>query len=188
MLALAFTLNARETVLLKDDFSEPKLAHRRAERGDWKFTGGMAVCSQDDALYEQFQKHGPILFYDHAYDDATVRFDFKPQGVKMFIFTANNEKGHVFRFLMTEADTTIFVLDATNVGMKFIPLVKEKWPLKPEAWTSVTVSLRGTKATVKIGDSPEKTYEHVSLATGKTNFSVGFSFGTLAVSNLTMTE
>jgi hypothetical protein len=45
----------------------------------------------------------------------------------------------------------------------------------------VTVELRGPRATVSIGDDYSATVEHASLARPKTNVSVGFSFGTIAV-------
>ena len=55
--------------------------------------------------------------------------------------------------------------------------------LKPGEWVPVVVTLRGPKATVKIG-GVEKTYEHASLARAKINLSVGFPYGTLSVKDV----
>jgi hypothetical protein len=181
LLALVTSLHAAETPLLKDDFSDPKLPARRAMRGDWKLANGVATCTQDDALYKKFQDHGPILFYDLAHTDATVRFSFKADGAKTFVFTANAEKGHVFRFVMSPTGTSIRAFPTDKPDVKSIALATEKLPLKSGEWIPVEVKLSGARATVKIGEAPAKTYEHASLARAKINLSVGFSFGTLSV-------
>jgi hypothetical protein len=180
-------LTAAETPLLKDDFSDTNLKTRRAMRGDWKFAKGVATCTQDDALYKKFQDHGPIIFYDLAHTDATVRFSFKAEGAKTVVFTANGEKGHVFRFVMSAAGTSIRAFPTDKPEAKSIALATEKLPLKSGEWTPVEVKLSGAKATVKIGNAPAKTYEHASLAQAKANLSVGFSFGTMSVKDFIVT-
>jgi len=174
--------------LLKDDFSDPNLKSRRAMRGDWKYANGTATCTQEDELYKKFKDHGPIIFYDLAHTDATVRFSFKAEGAKTVVFTANGETGHVFRFVMSPAGTSIRAFPTDKPDVKSIALATEKLPLKSGEWTSVEVKLHGGKATVKIGDAPAKTYEHASLARPKANLSVGFSFGTLSVKGFTVTQ
>jgi hypothetical protein len=188
VLASAFTSVGADTPLLKDDFSDPKFKERRAMRGDWKFAGGVATCTQDDALYTKFQAHGPIIFYDLALTDATVRFSFKAEGAKTLVFTANGEKGHVFRFVMSATGTSIRAFPTDKPDVKSIALATEKLPLKSGVWTPVEVKLHGAKATVKIGDSPAKTYEHESLAAPKVNLSVGFSFGSVSVKEFVVTK
>lgn len=184
---LATWSQAAETPLLKDDFSDSKLPARRALRGDWKFANSTATCTQDDALYKKFQDHGPILFYDLAHTDATVRFSFKAEGAKTLVFTANGENGHVFRFVMSAAGTSIRAFPPDGKA-KSIALATEKLPLKSGEWIPVEVQLRGAKAMVKIGDAPAKTYEHASLARPKANLSVGFSFGTVSVKEFVVTK
>jgi hypothetical protein len=51
----------------------------------------------------------------------------------------------------------------------------------------VSVELRGTNATVKVGEFA-KTYEHASIARAKTNLSVGFSYGTVSVTELVVNK
>jgi hypothetical protein len=189
---LAFTFailaHAADTALLKDDFSDPSLKTRRAIRGGWKFANGVATCTQDDALYKKFQDHGPIIFYDLAHTDATVRFSFKAEGAKTFVFTANAEMGHVFRLVMSAAGTSIRAFPTDKPDVKSIALATEKLPLKSGEWIPVQITLHGSKATVKTGDAPAKTYEHASLAQAKANLSVGFSFGTLSVKDFVVTK
>jgi hypothetical protein len=180
-------LAADTTTLLKDDFSDPNLKTRRAMRGDWKFANGAATCAQDDALYKKFKDHGPIIFYDLPHTDATVRFSFKADGAKTFVFTANGEKGHVFRIVMSAAGASIRVFPPDGKA-KSIALATEKIPLKSGEWIPVEVKLHGAKATVKIGEGPAKTYEHASLARAKTNLSVGFSFGTVSVKEFSVSQ
>jgi hypothetical protein len=189
LLLVATTVSAIAAAapLLKDDFSDPNLKVRRAMRGDWKFSGGTATCTQDDALYKKFKDHGPIIFYDLTHTDATVRFSFKAEGAKTLVFTANGEKGHVFRFVMSAAGTSIRAFPPDGKA-KSIALATEKLPFKSGEWIPVEVKLAGTRATVKIGDAPAKTYEHASLARAKVNLSVGFSFGTLSVKDFIVTK
>lgn len=183
-LAAATMLAAADAPLLKDDFSDPARKARRASRGEWKFADGTATCTQDDALYKKFKDHGPILFYDLAYEDATIRFSYKADAsVKSVVFTSNGEAGHIFRFVSSARNTSIRAFPADGADHKSVSLGTEGPALQPGEWVPVTVQLRGSKATVKIGGF-EKTYEHASLARPKTNLSIGFSFGTFSVKDL----
>jgi hypothetical protein len=189
MLALSLVLIsqtiAADAPLLKDDFSAPKLEQRRAMRGEWKFADGIASCTQDDALYKKNKDHGPILFYDLAYTDATIRFSYQADtAVKSVVFTCNGDDGHVFRFVTSAAGTGMRAFPADAKDHKSIALAQEKaLALKPDEWVPVTITVQGTKAKVKIGDF-EKTYEHPSLARAKSNLSVGYAFGTLSVKDV----
>ena len=187
-IAVLVAAHAADVLPFKDDFSDPKLAARRALRGDWKFSGNVATCTQDDELYKKHLNHGPILFYDLAHTDSTVRFAFKPEGAKTFVFTANAEGGHVFRVIVAEKGTSVRAFPADAKDHASISLGQEKPVLKSGEWVPVEVALRGTKATVKIGADFEKTYEHASLARPKTNVSIGFSFGSLAVRDFSVAQ
>lgn len=179
---------AADAPLLKDDFSAAKLEHRRAVRGEWKFAEGIASCTQNDELYKKNKDHGPIIFYDLAYTDATIRFSYQPDAaVKSVVFTCNGTDGHVFRFVTSAAGTGMRAFPADAKDHQSIALAQEKaLVLKAGEWVPVTITLRGAKATVKIGDF-EKTYEHASLARSKSNLSVGFAFGTLSVKSVVVT-
>lgn len=184
-LVLATAAFAAEAPLLKDDFLLPHFAGRRASRGAWKFTEGSATCTQDDALYKKNKDHGPILFYDLAYTDAFIHFAVKPDAAnKMIVFTANGAEGHVFRLVFTPAAMGVRAFPPEQKDHKSISLGNEAAvKLKPGAWTKISVDLRGTKATVKVGDFT-KTYEHASIARPKTNLSVGFSYGSVSVTEM----
>ncbi|SKA86222.1 hypothetical protein SAMN02745166_01266 [Prosthecobacter debontii] len=181
---LASSLFAADGPLLKDDFSNPKLESRRASRGEWRFADHTATCTQDDELYKKFKDHGPIIFYDLAYENATLRFSYKADAaVKALVFTANGTEGHVFRFLTSPKGTGIRAFPADDKDHKSISLGNESPTLTPGEWIPVVVTLKGSQATVKIGDF-EKTYEHPSLARPKSNLSIGFSFGTVSVKDV----
>jgi hypothetical protein len=179
---------AADAPLLKDDFSAPKMESRRALRGEWKFEGNTASCTQDDEQYKKNKDHGPIIFYDLSYTDATIHFSYKADAsVKTVVFTCNSEDGHVFRFGTSALGTAVRAFPTDSKDHKSISTGQEKTlTLKPGEWVPVTVTLRGPKATVKIGDF-EKTYEHASYAQKKANLSVGFSFGTLSVKDVVVT-
>lgn len=184
ILLLATVAVAADAPLLKDDFSAPKLATRRASRGEWKFADNAATCTQDDELYKKNKNHGPILFYDLAYTDAAIRFAVKPDAAnKAVVFTANGDS-HVFRLVFSEAGMGVRAFPPEEKDHKSISLGNEKAvKLKAGEWTNVSVELRGSKATVKVGDFT-KTYEHASIARTKANLSVGFSYGTVSVKDL----
>jgi hypothetical protein len=186
LFAASLFADSPQGLLLKDPFDATAVPQRRAMRGDWKFEAGVARCTQDDALYKQFKDHGPILFYDLAYGDATIRFAYRPEKCQTLVFTANGADGHVFRFVTSERGTDLRAFppgeDAKSISLHR----DEAKPLKNGEWVDVVVTLRGPRATVQIGDAKPIEVEHASLARPQVNLSVGFSFGTLSVKDLTV--
>lgn len=181
---------AADAPLLKDDFSTPQNEQRRASRGEWKFADGVATCTQDDELYKKNRDHGPIIFYDLSYTDAVIQFSVKPDAAnKTIVFTANGASGHVFRVAFSERGAAIRAFPPGSPEHKSVSAGQEKdLKLKAGEWNVVTVELRGAKATLKVGNSFVKTYEHASFARPKVNLSVGFSFGTLSVRDVVVTK
>ena len=59
--------------------------------------------------------------------------------------------------------------------------------LESGEWVDVNVTLTGRLASVRIGEFA-KTFQHDSLSRDKTNFSVGFSFGSLSVRDVLATD
>lgn len=184
-LLLATRVLAADATLLQDDFSAAKLPARKPSRGEWKFADQTATCTQDDELYKKHRDHGPIIFYDLAYTDAVIHFSVKPDTAnKTFVFTANGANGHIFRLVFSAAGMAVRAFPADSKDHKSIALANEKdLKLLPGQWTPVSVELRGTKATVKVGSSTH-TYEHASLARAKANLSLGFSFGTVSLKDV----
>jgi hypothetical protein len=181
------TLSAPAAELLRDSFSEPKHPIRKPTRGPWKFESDTATCTQDDALYAKFKNHGPVIWYDVKFTDATIAFQFKPDAVaKTFVFTVNGTEGHVFRFVTSARGTGIRAFPPGPPDHQSIALGKTGPALTPGAWTSARITLSGTKATLQIGDTYTETVDHPSLARPKTTIGLGFSFGTLALKDLSV--
>ena len=190
LLLLAFSsVLAADAPWLRDDFSVAKLDQRRAMRGEWKFADQTATCTQDDELYKKNKNHGPILFYDLEYTDASICFAVKPDAnIKSIVFTANGAEAHLFRLVFSQAGMAVRAFPADSKDHKAVALANEaSVKLKTGEWNEVSVELRGGKATVKVGDFA-RTYEHVSISLAKVNLSVGFSFGTLSVKDLVVTK
>ena len=172
--------------LLTDTFTSAEQTGRRALRGDWKIASGDATCTQDDKLYAKFKNHGPIIFYDLPFKDATIRFAFKPEGTKTVVFTANDDSGHIFRAVWNKDGLTARAFPpagdkkSISVGKSAasIPVMNE--------WQSVEIKLRGDRATIRTG-SEQIEVEHASFASPKQNLSIGFSFGSLAIKDLSVT-
>ncbi|MBU6178791.1 MAG: hypothetical protein KGR69_03965 [Verrucomicrobia bacterium] len=163
-----------------------EVPERRAMRGDRAIAGGIARCTQDDALYTKYKNHGPILFHDLPAIDAAYRFAVKPKGCRSIVFTLNGEKGHVFRF----------VTGAKGTGFRAFPPGSEKsiqtglqadWKFPEGEWTNVSVAVTGSRAVVTFGDHPPVTIEHAGYGAAKVNFSIGFAFGTLEVKDVAVT-
>lgn len=62
-----------------------------------------------------------------------------------------------------------------------------RWDCLIPASKYVSVELRGSKATLKVGDFV-KTYDHASFARSKTNLSFGFAFGTVSMRDVLVTK
>jgi hypothetical protein len=169
--------------LLEDDFTTASSGGRRPLRGGWTFAAGVASCTQDDDLYKKYKNHGPIIFYDLPFDDATVTFAFKAEQAKAVVFTANGEKGHVFRVSWGPRGTAVRAFPPESKE-KSISVGQDEKPLAQGVWIPVRVTLAGPRATVTVGDAAPQVYEHESFARPKTNISVGFSFGSLNVREL----
>lgn len=187
--ACAFTASAwaADAVLLKDDFVTASSSGRRALRGAWTFTNGVASCTQDDELYKKHKNHGPIIFYDLPFDDATVTFSFKAEKAKAVVLTANGAEGHIFRVSWSPRGTGVRAFPPDSKD-KSISVGQDEKPLQQGVWIPVRVTLTGPKATVTIGDAAPQVFQHESFARAKTNISVGFSFGSLDVKDLVVSR
>ncbi len=183
------SLARAEEEVFKDPFTtDAKVKERRALRGDWIIADGVASCTQDDDLYKKYKDHGPIIFYDHATGDCTVRFRFKPEGCKTFVFTMNAESGHIFRFVTSERGTSIRAFPPEG-DKKSIEAGRGKdWVLKEGEWTAVEVVVKGEKVTVKMGEHEPIISEHSTFSKGRSNLSVGFAFGTCSVMGFEVAE
>lgn len=188
LLALSSVL-AGDAPLLRDDFSAARLDQRRALRGDWKFADQTATCTQDDELYKKNKDHGPIIFYDLNYTDASIRFAVKPDSsTQSVVFTANGGEAHLFRLVFGKAGMAVRAFPAAGKDHKAVALANEAAvKLKAGEWNDVSIEMRGGNATVKVG-AFTRTYEHASIGLQKVNLSVGFSFGTLSIKDLVVTR
>ena len=190
-LMTSISLNAAEPASdakFSDNFSDSKLKERRALRGDWKFADGIAECTQDDELYKKYKDHGPIIFYDLPHENAVINFRFRPQDVKTFVFTANGKDGHVFRFVISERGLNLRAFPPDGKAKSIALHIDPKQTLKAGEWTKVSVTLKEDEAVVQLDDNKPVNVEHASLKQAKTNLSVGFSFGTLAVSDFVVEQ
>jgi hypothetical protein len=154
-----------------------------AARGVWKIADGIASCTQDDALYKRNKDHGPIVWYDATFTDGTVRFAYKPDGVKQFVFTLNGDKGHVFRFVHSATGLVFRGWPTPGHEAKAVSLLPagtKTPPLKGGEWIQAELKFAGNRCTVSIGDF-HQTLEHASIGLPKSKLGLGFAFGTLSL-------
>lgn len=179
------SLASAET-LLEDDFSQPKLTARRAMRGEWAFKEKTAICTQDDVLYKKNKDHGPIIFYNLGYRDATIRLSYKAEAAKSVVFTCNNDQGHVFRFIASDRGTSIRAFPADSTDHSSVELARGP-ALKLGEWIDIEVAITGSKVALKVGKDFAQIVEHSAISAAKTNLSIGFAFGTLSVRDVKVT-
>jgi hypothetical protein len=186
MTAVMFTaVSVNAATLVEDKFDSPKKEGRdlAANRGEWKIEKGIATVTQDDKLYEKNKNHGPIMWYDATFKDATIRFAYKAEKAKQFVFTLNDDKGHVFRFIQSTNGLSVRTWLVQGKEGKPVELIAKgtKTPTLPEGkWVEAVVKFEGKKCELTLGDF-KQTFEHEAIAKGKTKMGLGFAFGTLSV-------
>ena len=184
--AVVFTaMSVNAATLVEDKFDSPKKEGRdlAANRGEWKLEKGIATVTQDDKLYEKNKNHGPIMWYDATFKDATVRFAYKAEKAKQFVFTLNDDKGHVFRFIQSTNGLSVRTWLVQGKEGKAVELIAKgtKTPALPEGkWVEAVVKFDGKKCELTLGDF-KQTFEHEAIAKEKTKMGLGFAFGTLSV-------
>ncbi len=176
--------------LVEDKFDAPKKTGRdlSPNRGEWKLDKGIATCTQDDKLYEKNKNHGPIMWYSTSFKDATVRFAYQAEKCKQFVFTLNDDKGHVFRIVHGANGLSVRAWPPAEAGKeaKAAELIPRgtKTPALPEgSWVAAELRFEGKKCMVSIGDF-KQTFEHEAIAKEKTKMGLGFSFGTVSVKDM----
>ena len=115
-----------------------------------------------------------------------MRFAFKPQGNKTFVFTLNDDAGHVFRFIQMETGLSVRAWPEQGKDAKADALLDRNAktpPLADGKWTNVEVKFAGSKCTLTVGDFSQ-TFDHAAIGKEKTKLGLGFSFGTLSLKDV----
>jgi len=188
--SLAAAVQAAEPAKLvfEDNFTSQKLTQRRAVRGPWRISDGAGTCTQDDQLYKKYKNHGPIIFYNVPTQDAVFSFSIKPSDCKAVVFTLNGQDGHVFRLVYTARGLNVRAFLPEGKTKSIALKHQAGFKLQNNTWTTVVVKLRGEQATITAGKHQPFAVSHATLKTAKTNISIGFSFGTLAVKDFKVTQ
>jgi hypothetical protein len=172
--------------VLEDHFTAASHPQRKApaNRGEWKFADGVASCIQDDVTFAKNKNHGPVLWYDTAFTDGTVRFAFRTEKVRDFVFTLNSDGHHAFRFVQSPQGLSVRAWTGEGAEAKAESLLPKdaKAPgLTDGQWVEVAAEFSGDRCTLSIGPSFQHTFQHPAIAKKKTTLGLGFSFGTLSV-------
>jgi hypothetical protein len=187
---LVFAVTAVAAPLVDDDFTSTQLSGRdlSPSRGTWKFADGVATCTQDDALYTKNKNHGPIIWYKTTFTDATVRFSVRAEKAKTFVFTLNDENGHVFRYVLTPAALAVRAWKEQGHDAKpdVLPVAKDAPMLVDGEWIPAELRFTGDRCTLKLGKNYTQEFRHPSVAKQKTALGLGFSFGTLSVRDVSV--
>jgi len=184
------TLPAIGAALVDDKFTSPALPGRDLSpgRGTWKLADGVATCTQDDDLYTKNKNHGPIIWYNTTFTDATIRFAIRAEKVKQFVFTLNDDKGHVFRY--TQGETPLSARAWGKQGKEAKPdafRVKGGPKLAQGEWIQAELKFTGDQCVLRVGPDFTQTFTHPAIAKQKTKLGLGFAFGTLQVKDVSIT-
>lgn len=184
----AAPLHAAE--LINDKFTTPQLTGRdlSPSRGTWKFADGVATCTQDDALYAKNKNHGPVIWYNTAFTDATVRFAVRAEKVKNFVFTLNDGGGHVFRYVLAPTGLSVRAWKEQGKDAKPDVLPVQDGPtLADGKWIQAELKFTGDRCALALGPDFTQAFQHPAIAKEKNKLGLGFSFGTLAIRDVSVT-
>jgi hypothetical protein len=188
---LCAALRVSAAVLLEDQFTSPEMRGRdlAPTRGVWEIEGGTATCTQDNTLYARNEEHGPVIWYATKFTDATVRFAVRAEKVQQFVFTVKDDRGHVFRYLLTPAG--LFVRAWSEEGpANPADVLVSPGPSSPRLaegeWMEVVLTFAGDRCTLAIGPHFKRTVRHPAIAKQKTRLGLGFSYGKLAIRDLSV--
>lgn len=197
--AIAFFASTASADDFVDDFSQPTLNGRLAERGTWRFSDDGVSCVADLQLYKKFKNHGPILRWPREFHDAVVEFEMKTSNCQRLVFTLNGD-GHVFRIILGHPSPPAEA-NGRAVASRIIAWATKSSKtnkgdtLKPEGlpdlrqindqWIKVRLAVRGKTADLTIGDFKTE-IEHAALARDKNMVTVSFAFGEFAARNFRM--
>jgi hypothetical protein len=167
-----------------DDFSKPNSENRQALRGAWTFEQNVAHCVADPELYKKHQNHGPILRWAHAFTNGEIDFEIMPVDCQRLVFTLN-DKGHVFRFSLSDAKRSRIFGWATQSSKENKPetLAQEGVPTLEalnQQWTKVHLAIKGDESDIRIGDYSAK-LTHACLARSKGEVTISFAEGELSI-------
>ena len=182
------------TAVTHDDFKSDQHPNRKALRGDWTFSDGIAHVIQDDELFKKFKNHGPIINYTIDHSNISVVVEFKPKGCERVVFTLDAEKGHAFRVTLRSPESkkgasTIHTYTEKQANGKAKPIIlRSDVPrLKNDTWHRLEVSISGGKATVKIADQYYEV-EHPRIDQQKKVGKLSFAHGELSIRKFDLDE
>ena len=171
--------------LVEDTFNSPKLAGRDLSptRGNWKLEDGIATCTQDDALFAKNKSHGPIIWYDTAFTDATVRFSIRAEKVaELRLHRSMTRKATSSAWWPGKNPHHVraWKEQGHEATAESLP-VKDGPKLAEGAWVQAELKFAGDTCTIAFGENFKQTFTHPAIARKKTKLGLGFAFGTLSI-------
>jgi alpha-glucosidase len=147
--------------------------------GEWFFADGVARATQNDETFRQNKNHGPAIWRDQPFDDATIEFRYKAHGTQTFVVTVNDRAGHVFRVHTGEKITDVrgFSPDIKKAQR----LAFDGPPLKADEWTRVRIEFTGPRAVVYVGGAYRREVEMAGLDRLKTSLGLSFTYGSVEI-------
>ncbi|MCM8532613.1 MAG: DUF1080 domain-containing protein [Lentisphaeraceae bacterium] len=184
LLAMANLLSAE--TLFNDDYSMKDLEGRSPERSEWVMKDGVISSKFDQALFEKFKSHGPIVWYSHKeLTDCEVSFDYYiTDETTSVVFTYNKKKGHAYRSKLRPDGINSMVWGQEKKATK-VPKQKS-FEYKKNTWVPVKLTFVGNKLTINI-DGQIQEFEDEKVATPKAKFSYQYTGGELKVRNFKLT-
>ena len=128
-----------------------------------------------------------VIWYNTKFTDATVRFAIRAEKVKSFVFTLNDEKGHVFRYVLSPTTLAVRAWREQGPNAKAEVLPVQKGPkLADGVWIPAELKFSGDSCTLKLGSDFTQTFQHPAIGKQKTRLGLGFAFGTLSVRDVSV--
>ena len=194
LIASIIALSANESFI--DNFSNPELKDRQAQRGEWKFADNTASCISSKELYNKYHNHGPILKWPRDCTSGTIEFKIKTNNCSRFVFTLNGD-GHIFRvcladksqnnkWIKTRAIAWATKSSKENKGDSFHPEGMPDLSSINNQWIQFKLSITGEKGYLQIGNFSNE-INHKAFSRKKNTIMASFAHGDFAIKNFKFT-
>ena len=175
-------MTERGKLLFSDDLSKPiekpeKAAKAKgkapaAEAAGWRMAKGKWE-TVDGALKGAELKadmHGAVARYPLKFKDVVIQYDVQVNGCKMTTLSINDAKEHLCRVLINKDGFTAQKDDHDHEGPdKAVKFGTEKVDIKPGAWKTVVVEIKGNEMVTQI-DGKVIAGSHEMINSEKANF------------------
>lgn len=170
---------------LDDPLTAALGAEWKVGKGKWEAADGAVRGAEVKA-----DMHGAVARRGLAVKDAVIAFSFKLDGAKLISLSLNGEKGHVSRVRITPTGVAVQKDDQDGKKGDDKPAVLDTAAveIKPGAWHTLVVELRGPDILATLDGKHTAFGTHPAIDKGKTNLGLTVAGETASFKGLRVWE